>query len=63
MLVYVIILSVSSCEAQKLWCGHNDCLSFTEVKWRWAMLVLGWVTLPLQCTTRVSDGFALTLVD
>ena len=48
-----IILSASSSEAHdsrnhyffldfhELWHGHNDCLSFTEVKRRWAMLVLG----------------------
>ena len=27
-----------------------------QKKWRWVMLVMG---LPLQCITRVSDGFAL----
>ena len=50
-------LSVSSSEAHasrdhfflspnfhELWHGHNDCLSFTKVKWRWATLVMGWVT-------------------
>ena len=58
---------------QKLRSGHNDCTSFTEVvvwpqwlcftevKLRWATLVLD--GLPLQCTTLVSDGIALVVGD
>ena len=53
------IATITVCLLQKLWHGHTDCLSFTEVKRRLATLVLG----SLQCTTRVSDGFAPALVD
>ena len=41
----------------ELWHSMMSICLFAEVKWQWAMLVLGWLTM------HVFDGFTFMLVD
>ena len=47
----------------ELWHSHNECLSFTEVKWQWATFVQGCLTTrdgvnvkdAIKCNRNVID--------